>query len=136
MWIGYIITGLLAGTISGMGIGGGALLIPALGIFFGMGQQASQSINLLYFIPTAAIAVATHRKEGNIEKRGILKLALFGLLGATIGAGLAMWIDAIVLRKIFGFFLLVMGVIEIFKKRRDNDGADGFRKYETAVSRS
>ena len=111
-----MVTGFLAGTISGMGIGGGALLIPALGIFFGMGQQAAQSINLLYFIPTAAIAVLTHRKKGSIETKGLLKLVLFGLIGAAIGASLAMWIDADILKKIFGFFLLAMGTIEIFKK--------------------
>jgi len=117
MWIGYAITGFLAGTISGMGIGGGALLIPALGIFFGMGQQSAQSINLLYFIPTAAIAVFTHRKKGNIETKGLLKLVLFGLIGATIGASLAIRIDAEILKRVFGFFLLAMGTIEIFKKK-------------------
>lgn len=116
MWIGYVITGFLAGTISGMGIGGGALLIPALGIIYGMGQQSAQSINLLYFIPTAAIAIYSHRKQKNIESKGMLKLALFGLIGAGIGAALAMWVDAMLLKKAFGVFLLIMGLIEIFKK--------------------
>ena len=120
MWMGYTITGFLAGTISGMGIGGGALLIPALGIFFGMGQLSAQSINLLYFIPTASIAIITHRKKGNIEIKGMLKLVIFGLVGAAIGASLAMWINADMLKKIFGVFLLVMGVVEFFKKERAN----------------
>jgi len=121
MWMGYVLTGFLAGTISGMGIGGGTLLIPALGIFFGMGQQSAQSINLLYFIPTAAIAVITHKKSGNIETKGIFKLIMFGLLGAAIGASLAMWINPEMLKKIFGFFLFVIGTIEIFKKGRDHN---------------
>jgi len=119
----YIITGFLAGTISGMGIGGGALLIPALAIFFGMGQQQAQSINLLYFIPTAAIAVYTHRKNGNIEKGGLFRLVIFGLIGAGLGASLALWVDENLLRKIFGFFLLIMGIIEFFRKGRAQDGA-------------
>lgn len=124
MWIGYIITGFLAGTISGMGIGGGALLIPALGIFYGMDQQAAQSINLLYFIPTALVAVFIHRKKGNIQKGGLTKLVLFGLIGAGAGAALALWIDPGLLRKIFGFFLLIMGAIEIFKKGEKQSGAN------------
>lgn len=119
--LGFIITGFLAGTISGMGIGGGALLIPALGIIFGMSQQAAQSINLLYFIPTAATAVFTHRKKGNIQFKGLLKLLLFGLIGASLGAALALWIDASLLKKIFGFFLLVMGVIEIRKSKKNEE---------------
>ena len=114
--MGYAVTGFLAGTISGMGIGGGALLIPALGIFFRMGQQSAQSINLLYFIPTAAIAIITHRKKGNIQTKGMLKFVIFGLIGAAIGASLAVWVDADLLKKVFGFFLLVMGVAEFFKK--------------------
>ena len=118
--MGYIIAGFLAGTISGMGIGGGALLIPILGIIFGMGQQAAQSINLLYFIPTASIAVFTHRKKGNIQSKGMMKLVVFGLVGAGLGAMLALWVDASILRKIFGFFLLTMGIIEILKKGKEN----------------
>ena len=132
--LGYVIAGLLAGTISGMGIGGGSLLIPALGIFFGMSQQSAQGINLMYFIPTALIAVITHRKKGNIVSEGMLKLALFGLAGAAAGAALALWIDAELLRRIFGFFLLIMGVVEIFKKGEAKDGTDDVRRNEGALS--
>lgn len=123
MWIGYVITGLAAGTISGMGIGGGAILIPALSFLYGMDQQAAQSINLLYFIPTAAIAVFTHRKKGNLETKGILRLTIFGLLGASLGASLALWMEPGLLRKIFGFFLLAMGLIEIFKKSSNKENS-------------
>ena len=135
--LGYIIVGFLAGTISGMGIGGGVLLIPALGLFFGMSQQAAQSINLLYFIPTASIAILTHRKNGNIVSHGMVKLALFGLIGAALGAILAMWIDPNLLKRIFGFFLLIMGIIEIRKKdRSDKNGTNSLRKHESTFSRS
>ncbi|MCL2398927.1 MAG: sulfite exporter TauE/SafE family protein [Defluviitaleaceae bacterium] len=123
MWLGYTLTGYLAGTISGMGIGGGALLIPALGIFFGMNQQAAQSINLLYFIPTAIIAVITHQRKGNIDPKGLLKLVVFGLIGAAIGATIAMWVNANSLRTIFGIFLLTMGVMEILKKGKTKNGS-------------
>ena len=136
MWIGYVITGFLAGTISGMGIGGGALLIPAMGILYGMRQQSAQGINLLYFIPTAALAVYTHHKNGNIENKGTLRLALFGLTGAALGSALALWLDAELLKKAFGFFLLVMGTIEILKKGDRQNGINELRKYENTISRS
>ena len=122
MWIGYVATGFLAGAISGMGIGGGALLIPALGLIFGMSQQAAQSINLLYFIPTAIIAIITHGRNGNIPKEPfLLRLALFGLIGAGAGAALALWVDANMLKRIFALFLLTMGMIEIFRKGNPED---------------
>ena len=113
--IWYILSGLLAGIISGMGIGGGAILIPALTIFMGVGQQQAQHINLLYFIPTAALALRVHHKEGNIEKTGKLQLILWGITSAVIGSLIAVKIDANWLRKGFAMFLLCMAIYEIWK---------------------
>jgi uncharacterized membrane protein YfcA len=115
-WLWYIISGFAAGIISGMGIGGGAILIPALGIFCGMGQREAQQINLLYFLPTAAVALFAHKSKGSIEKKGLGKLILFGLAGSVIGAVFAVQADAEWLRKGFGCFLLVMAFMEFTKK--------------------
>jgi len=127
MALGYVITGFLAGIISGMGIGGGALLIPALGMFYGMEQQAAQSINLLYFIPTALLAIRIHKKNGNIEKGGLLPLILWGALGAVTGALIAVRIDANYLRKGFAIFLLLMAIYEITK---------GYKLWKTQRSKT
>jgi hypothetical protein len=116
----YAATGFLAGIISGMGIGGGAVLIPALGIFLNMGQREAQHINLLYFIPTAAAAVFSHIKQGNIEKQGLTKIIIFGLLGAAVGAFVAFKLDASWLRKGFGVFLLGTALYEFFRKGERN----------------
>ena len=108
--------GLIAGVLSGMGIGGGAILIPSLTLFLGFEQKVAQNINLLYFIPTAIIAIFIHKKNKNIEKKGLLKITLFGIVGAVIGASIAINLKGEILRKIFGWFLLFMGLNEIFKK--------------------
>ena len=105
-----------------MGIGGGAILIPALGIIFSMEQPEAQKINLLYFLPTAAIALRTHVKSGNIEKNGLMRLTLFGLIGAAAGALVAVNIDANWLRKGFAVFLLAMAVHEFIK---------GYKKWKS-----
>ena len=57
------VVGLLAGIISGMGIGGGTILIPALVMLTDISQQGLQGINLVFFIPTAIIALITHFKN-------------------------------------------------------------------------
>ncbi|MCL1842773.1 MAG: sulfite exporter TauE/SafE family protein [Defluviitaleaceae bacterium] len=113
MW--YILAGFASGVVSGMGIGGGAILIPALTIFLDIGQQKAQHINLLYFLPTALIALRVHKKNGNIEKKGLLPLILWGIPGATAGALIAIKIDANYLRKGFAVFLLAMATYEISK---------------------
>ncbi|MCL2376331.1 MAG: sulfite exporter TauE/SafE family protein [Defluviitaleaceae bacterium] len=110
--------GILAGIISGMGIGGGAILIPALTIFFGQSQHAAQNINLIYFIPTAAFAVFAHAKNDMIEKQILPKIILGGLLGAVIGAIIAINLEADTLKQIFAVFLLIAGVAEFFKKEK------------------
>jgi uncharacterized membrane protein YfcA len=98
-----------------MGIGGGAILIPALTVLLGMGQQNAQHINLLYFIPTAMIALKVHKKEGNIENKGRLALILFGVPTAIIGSLIAVKIDENYLRKGFAVFLLFMAANELVK---------------------
>jgi hypothetical protein len=106
-----------------MGIGGGAVLIPALTILLATGQREAQHINLLFFLPTAVIALRTHVKEGNIEKKGLWKLALLGVAGVIPAALIAVRIDANWLRKGFAVFLLCMAVYELakgFKKRRES----------------
>lgn len=112
------LTGLISGIISGMGIGGGTILIPVLGIFLGYGQKAAQNINLIYFIPTAVTALITHIKNDRVEKKIVFKVASFGVLGAVCGASLAGMLNGELLRRLFGFFLIIMGLSEIFKKNR------------------
>lgn len=108
--------GLFAGIVSGMGIGGGAILIPSLTILASLSQQQSQSINLIYFIPTAIVALITHFKDKNVETSVLLKIVIFGVIGAVIGAMIAVKLDSVVLKKLFGIFMLIIGVWEIFKK--------------------
>lgn len=113
IWL--VIVGFAAGIVSGMGIGGGAILIPALTIIFGITQQKAQMINLIYFIPTALIAIAIHNKSGNLEKKGLPSLIIWGLVGALPGALIAVKLDANFLRKGFAVFLLLMAAYEIRK---------------------
>ncbi len=110
-----ILTGIISGIISGMGIGGGTVLIPALTIFFNMEQKTAQSINLIYFIPTAIMALTSHIKNKRIEKQNLFKLIVFGIMGAAIGSVGASCVSSPLLRKCFGGFLCIMGGLEIFK---------------------
>jgi len=113
-----VLIGLLAGTISGMGIGGGTLLIPALTLLYGMEQHQAQSVNLIYFIPMAIVALISHFKSGNIEKEPVKKLILFGVIGAVVGALIAVNMKPDLLKRFFGGFLLVMGIYEFSRKEK------------------
>ena len=110
-----ILTGFLSGIISGMGIGGGAILIPALTIFQGVSQQVAQGINLVYFLPTAAVSLFVHIKNKNVEIKTALIIGLCGLIGAVGGSLLAIKLDGDLLRRMFGVFLFFIGIYEVIK---------------------
>ncbi len=118
--VGIVLAGVAAGILSGMGIGGGTLLIPALLLLTDLSQQQVQGINLVYFLPTAVIALFVHAKEGNIETKTAKPVILWGLFGAVAGALLAVSLDGSTLKKIFGGFLFLMGLSEIFKKKKQS----------------
>jgi len=113
----YLLIGILSGAISGMGLGGGAVLIPALTLLLTTTQQTAQSLNLLVFIPTAAIALIVHIRNGSVERGFLVKIILTGLVFAAIGSFIAINLDSALLKRIFGGFLLVVGVSELFKKQ-------------------
>lgn len=108
--------GLAAGIISGMGIGGGAILIPALVIFVKPEQHIAQSVNLLFFIPTAIIALIVHIRNKRIDFKIAIPIIVFGFVGAYLGSKLALSLPGNHLKKLFGVFLLIMGGYEMIRK--------------------
>lgn len=110
------IIGLVAGIIGGMGIGGGTILIPALIFLVGTTQHMAQSVNLSAFFPTALAALWLHARNKHIRYKMAFHLFSAGALGALIGSKLAVNLSADVLRRLFGIFLLGMGLYELLRK--------------------
>ena len=110
-----ILTGFFSGIISGMGIGGGAILIPTLIIIEGISQQLAQGINLTYFIPTAIISLFVHIKNKNVEFKTARIIGGCGMAGSVLGSLVAVSVRGEILRRMFGIFLLAIGIYEIIK---------------------
>lgn len=111
----YLI-GLAMGVLSGLAIGGGTLLVPTLVLLMDVKQHTAQGICLAAFIPTALVAVITHYRQHNVKVILAVCLIAGALVGAGIGATLANQFDAYLLRKIFGIFLVAMGLYEFFSQ--------------------
>ena len=58
-----IIVGFISGIISGIGMGGGTILILVLSLFMGVEQHIAQATNIIYFIPTSIIAVIISSRQ-------------------------------------------------------------------------
>lgn len=112
------LAGFLTGILSAWGIGGGTLLLVVMTLFLGVDQRTAQGINLLYFLPTAAMALVQHRKSGLLD-RPLLRAAIpWGVPAAALGAWIATAVEIDALKKPFGVFLLAAGVYTIFQKNR------------------
>lgn len=109
-WLLPFLCGLGAGIISAWGVGGGTLLLLVMTLFLGVEQRTAQGINLLFFLPTACSALFCHWKGGYLD-RATLKAALPAAIpAALLGAWLAGVVDAALLRRPFGVYLLFSGV--------------------------
>lgn len=111
-----VLVGTLTGILSGWGGGGGTLLLLYLVSIAGMPQAAAQGINLLYFLPCSAAALYGHWKHRYLERRVLLPAILAGVLTTTAGAFLATAIETALLKRLFGAFLLVSGIRELFRR--------------------
>ena len=67
-----LLAGLFSGIIGGMGLGGGAVLIIYLTLFTETEQLTAQGINLLFFIPTALLAVIIYAVKKKIKSAVII----------------------------------------------------------------
>ena len=101
--------GAAGGLLGGMGMGGGTALIPLLTLF-GVDQAAAQGINLLSFLPMAALALSIHAKNGLVKRDGLLFFVLPALLFSVPGALLATCLPSAALERAFGAFLIVLSL--------------------------
>ncbi len=107
------LAGFLAGTAGAMGLGGGSILLLYLTLVAGEDQLHAQGINLLFFIPCATAALWLHQTEGRVPWRVVVPTALWGLPGAAMGFWLSGRLGGQGTGKLFGMFLLALGVREL-----------------------
>ncbi len=104
------------GFLSGLGTGGGSLLILWLTLVQGMDPHQARSVNLLFFLPGAILATLLRRREG-VPFRKILPAILAGCLSAALFSLLR--VDTALLQKFFGALLLAAGARELLYRPRE-----------------
>lgn len=109
--------GLFSGLIGGMGMGGGAILVPGLVYLLGVEQHQAQGISLLTFLPMSAAALTIHWRAGHLKLRGLGPLIIGSAIGAAVGALAASCLPSEWLAKMFGFFLLAFGGYEFLGRK-------------------
>jgi uncharacterized protein len=114
-----LITGLLAGILSGfLGIGGGIIIIPALVYVLGYSQQQAQGTSLAMLLPPIGVlAFMNYYKAGFVDlKAAVLMITTF-LVGSYFSSKYVVELPEYMIKKIFGVFLLVYAVKLLLEKQ-------------------
>jgi uncharacterized membrane protein YfcA len=114
-----VVVGAVTGVLSGMGIGGGTLLVIYLVNIAHVPQLEAQGINLVYFLPVAALSLISHIKNKLVVRRAFVFSGLAGVIFTVAGSLVATSLNTGVLRKLFGLLLIAAGMSQIFKKDRE-----------------
>ena len=107
------LVGTALGFLSGLGVGGGSLLLLWMTLVLGADPAQARVMNLMFFLPSAIVATAFRWRRSKPDWHHILPAAGAGLLGAVIGNLLSPTLPHDLLRKAFGVLFLVSGVREI-----------------------
>lgn len=108
-----ILIGIISGIVTGLGMGGGSILILFLTMFMGVNQHTAQAANLIFFIPTSISAIYVYFKNKNVDTKIGLKLLYSIIIGSLVGAYLTKFIESAKLKKYFGMFILGVGIIDL-----------------------
>ncbi|MBR2384651.1 MAG: sulfite exporter TauE/SafE family protein [Clostridia bacterium] len=111
------VVGVMAGVLGGMGMGGGAILIPLLTVFFKVDQISAQAINLVAFIPMAIVSLIIHVKNKRVEKEGLLWIILPASACSLSGSLLALVVKGSLLKRFFGGFLIALSIMQFFSDK-------------------
>lgn len=118
MNISALLAGLFSGILGGMGLGGGGILIIYLSLFTETKQLTAQGINLLFFIPIGILALIIYTIKKQIKWKAVFKFSIWGLLGSATGLYFTGFLGGEITGKLFGGLLVILGIIEIFKRKR------------------
>ena len=110
-----IIFGIIAGTISSLGMGGGTILILLLSVFLGIEQHVAQATNLIFFVPTSITAIIMNIKNKKINWKISKDIIIYGIIGALFGSYISNYLPNEKLKKIFGIFLLFIAFFQIYE---------------------
>jgi hypothetical protein len=108
-WPLLLLIGFIAGIASGMfGIGGGLVIVPALVTFLNFDQHRA------LLLPVALPAVVSYYQADKLDLGIAFQVALGLIGGAFVGARIALSLPSSTVKRIYGVFLLIMGLRFIF----------------------
>ena len=113
-----ILVGATLGFLSGLGIGGGSLLLVWLTAVLHTDPIAARNINLMFFLPAALTACIVRRKNRHLAIRIAIPAIITGCIFAVAGYFLSTRLETGNLKKMFGLILIITGLKDILYRPR------------------
>lgn len=113
-----ILTGLLAGSLSGfVGVGGGIIMVPALVWLLGYSQHQAQGTSLAVLVlPVVFFAAWNYHKVHPLDLKAVGIIAGAFLIGGFMGSKMALALPADIVKKVFGVMMILAALKLIFGK--------------------
>jgi len=111
--------GVASGILGGLfGVGGGFLVIPLLGVVYGVDQQTAQGTALVMVVPNVWFAFWRYRQRFGVDLRKAIVIAAAAMVATYPTARLATGLDPHRLRLAFAAFLAGLAVVVAYRTWR------------------
>ncbi len=118
-----LLIGFVAGVAAGLlGVGGGALFVPALTLGLGLTQVDAEATSLLAIIPVALVGAWRQHRQGNVDLRTAALLGGLAVAGAALGAVIANAVPERVLKVAFALLILYVAAQLVRRALREPPG--------------
>ena len=109
--------GFILGMITGLvGVGGGFLLVPALGHFANLPMHAAIGTSLFIIVLQTGAALLGYMNHIQIDINLTAIVTVCAILGSFVGSSLTSYISSYYLKKGFGVFVFLLGCFLLYKE--------------------
>lgn len=118
------VVGFAGGVLAGLlGVGGGAIFVPAIVIFglagdAGDPQKVAQGVSLVVIVFTGIAGTVTNLRQDTIDIDLLRWVAPAAMIAAFVAALAANRVDDAVLRRIYGLTALLLGIETVYSSAR------------------
>ena len=111
-----ILVGIAAGILGGLvGVGGGIIIVPSLVYFLSFSQKTAQGTSLgLLLLPVGILGVLQYYKEGHVDFKVVVLIAIGFLAGSYLGSKVALSLPQDTVKKIFAIVLIIIAIKMLF----------------------
>ncbi len=107
--------GCAVAVLSGMGVGGGGLLLIFLTLVRDYAITDARVTGLVFFLLSAGASLPYHRTRCAVPWRYVLCLTLCAVPGVVLGNALTQILSPDIIRAVFGWFLMLAGSLGLVR---------------------